>query len=391
MILNIIIFVVVFSILVLVHELGHFWAARRSKIKVEEFGLGLPPKLKTLWKDKHGTEYTLNAIPFGGFVRMLGQDDFDPKAGEKAAHDQASFENKTIGQKIFVITAGVIMNIILAWVLLTIAFMVGFRPLYVVPDGKIGVNSYLLPTQSFAEEQGMLRLRSDVTEHPGIKVVDVVKEGQAAQAGIQGGDYIVSINAQPLQASEDLNKFNQTHVGQELSYLLARGSTSLTVKITPVKDEMLGLILESNYELTDVHFSWYEAPVRAAEEVAKQSYVTVVLAGGVIHNLVAKLTVPKEVAGPVGIFEMTSAFSNAGLIPLLLFMAMLSISLAVINILPFPALDGGRFFFLLAELITRRKLPAKVEGYIHTAGFVLLMLLIIVITKNDLFRLFGWN
>jgi regulator of sigma E protease len=417
-ILTIVAFILVFSILVLVHECGHFFTAKKSGVHVEEFGFGLPPRAKTLWRDKSGTIYSLNWIPFGGFVKMLGEDlavpdkpvqpilpkhpteeeerlyeegkkmypqmlkDYEEKM--KIWNNPKSFGAQKLWKRMIIVTAGVMMNFILAIVALTIVFTAGFYPLAIVDDQKIPVNSYIIQRESFAKQTGTLAIDPNVK---GVTIEKVEEHSLSQQAGFQAGDIVLSINNEKIDNAIALINMTKEDAGKQMTFVVQRGAAEQTLMVTPEKDKPIGIYLKPEFTLNMVQFPFPSSVVKASEEVARQSYITLILAKNVITDIFQKFTVPQGVAGPVGIAQMTNTFVKMGFIPLLMFLAMLSISLGVLNILPFPALDGGRFLFMLFELITRRKPNAKVEAMIHSAGFALLMLLILAVTWNDIARL----
>ncbi|MFC1732594.1 RIP metalloprotease [candidate division KSB1 bacterium] len=367
MLLTIVAFIIIFSILVLVHEWGHFAAARKSGIKVEEFGLGMPPKAKKLFKDKKGTIYTLNWIPFGGFVRLFGEDSSDPKV----LKDKKSFASKGVLSRTFVIVAGVAMNFLLAWVLITIGFTVGMKPFLVTQvDIEQGV------------ESGIVEARKIYYVH------DIADESSLSGTDMQKGDYVISVNGFPVNDSLELSEVVKPDSLTTLIY--TREDVENTLQVISDEKGKVGMTISLEnyvYNVKEVSYPFYIAPVKAISEIGRLSSLTVKMLGKVVVSLVAKLTVPEGVAGPVGIARMTHYFAQQGFMALVQFTALLSISLGVINIMPFPALDGGRFLFIIFEVILRRKPNAKMEAIVHTAGFALLMLLLLVITWNDIWTL----
>lgn len=367
MFITIITFIVVFSVLVLIHEWGHFAAARRAGIKVEEFGLGMPPRAKTFFKDKLGTIFTLNWVPFGGFVRLHGEDSSDPKM----LKDKKSFASKTILQRSTVILAGVFMNFLLAWVLISIGFIVGMKPFLVTPaDLDKGI------------EQGIVEVQKIYFVH------EIDADGSLASSSLRSGDYIVSINSIPVTAEMKLSETIDPSSPVTLTYVHDKITETINVISDP--DGKVGMVISlENFVLNvnEIKYPIYVAPIKALAEVGRLSVLTVKLLGDVVVSIVAKFTVPEGVAGPVGIAQMTHYFVKQGFMAVVQFTALLSISLGVINVMPFPALDGGRFLFIVYEVIARRKPNAQVEAAVHTIGFALLMLLILVITWNDIMKL----
>ncbi len=399
--LYILAFIVIFSILILVHEFGHFITAKKSGVKVEEFGMGLPPRAVTLYTDKAGTIYSLNWIPFGGFVRMQGEDAPEIRAekdktlsdeereeiddNKRILADPQSFVNKVLWKRMLIVTAGVIMNFLLAIVLLSIVFTVGFYPLSLVEKEKIPLNSYIFPNIEFAQEQKIIERKDPQQES--VSVENVEENSIAAQAGFQSNDIVLKANDQKMDISLKLINTIRSSAGKEMTFLVQRGESTETITLTPVKNKTIGLRLEEDFMISPVRFDFPTAVVRATQEVASQSYITLILAKDVVLNIFQKAQIPEGVAGPVGIASMTGTFVKMGLIPVLIFIAMLSISLGVMNILPIPALDGGRFLFMVVELITRKKPSARLETAVHGIGYVLLLLLILVITGNDILKL----
>ncbi|MBN2096207.1 site-2 protease family protein [Candidatus Peregrinibacteria bacterium] len=361
-------FIIIFSILVLVHEWGHFTMARRAGIKVEEFGIGMPPRAKTLFKDKKGTVYSLNWVPFGGFVRLFGEDSVDPKI----LKDKKSFASKSIAQRTSVIVAGVFMNFVLAWVLITIGFMVGMKPFLVTQeDVQRGIESGIVEAQT-------------------ILYVHEVEEGMPLSAtGLRAGDYILSVNGVEVTENMDLSQVIKPNALATILYI--RNSLEKTLEVRADEAGKVGMTISTeNYvrEVKEVRYPFYQAPVKAVQEIGRLSVLTVKMIGTVVVSVVARFKVPEGVAGPVGIAKLTHTFTQQGFMALVQFTALLSISLGVINIMPFPALDGGRFLFIIFEVITRRRANAKMEAVVHTVGFALLMLLILFITWNDIVNLF---
>ena len=366
--LTIIAFVVIFSVLILVHEFGHFFMARKAGIKVEEFGIGLPPRIKSLFKDKKGTMYSLNWIPFGGFVRLFGEDAVD----EKILKDKNSFASKSLLKRTSVILAGVFMNIVLAWVIITIGFSFGMKPFLVTQeDMQAGIDSGLVETQQV------------------LYIHEIVPGSPIAQSDIAPGDLITEVDGEAVPEAEKLQEILGPNKNVNLKIL--REEKDGMLNVTTDAEGKLGVVISDEQIVVNVNkvkYPFYIAPLKAASEVGRLSVLTVKMLGDVVVSLVAKLTVPEGVAGPVGIAKMTNYFVKQGFMAVLQFTALISISLGVINAMPFPALDGGRFLFIVYEIITRRKANAKMESVIHSIGFALLMLLIVVITWHDIMNLF---
>ncbi len=366
-VVTIIAFIVIFSILILVHEWGHFAAARRAGIHVEEFGIGLPPRAKAIYKDKKGTVYSLNWIPFGGYVRLRGEDSSDPAA----LHDKQSFAGKSLPARMAVVVAGVFMNFVLAWVLVTVGFTLGMRP-FLITDQDYKV----------AMERGLIQTREVLMVH------EVSPDSPAAKAGLQANDIISQLNGQPAPDSDHFGK--SLKPGKANPLVVVHDGKEQKLEVTPNADGKIGVAISTEQfveRVKEARYPFYIASIKAAEEVARLSLLTVKMLGKVVTTLVSQRTIPEGVAGPVGIAKMTHTFVQQGAMAVMQFMALISISLGVLNIMPFPALDGGRLIFLVFELFIRRRPSPKLEGIVHGVGFGLLILLIFVVTWNDIVHL----
>lgn len=377
MLLTIITFLIVLSVLVFVHELGHFLAARRFGAAADEFGLGFPPRLfgfykstsgKWKWKwgrgevhDAADTVYSLNAIPLGGFVKIRGEN------GEEKS-DPQSFASKPAWQRTIMLSAGVLMNVLLAAVIFSFIFAFG-------------------AVQSI---DGVDLKNAEVRDRH-IMIAAVSKDSPAEQAQLQPGDTIVSINGNPVENIEWLQSFVAGKAGETLEYRIKREDTEFTKEVTPVtlKETNKGGIGIVISEMAFVRYPWYQAVVEGAKN-------TVFFLGAIVmglYELLARLFsgggVSADVAGPVGIAVLTGQVVELGFMYLLQFTALLSLNLAVINILPFPALDGGRILFLIIEKIKGRPVRQQTEALIHNLGFMLLIILVILVTFKDIKGLFN--
>lgn len=361
-VLTIVAFAVIFSLLILVHEWGHFMAARKNGVKVEEFGLGLPPMMKKLWKDKKGTIYSLNWIPVGGFVRMKGEESM------KQSKDKDSFAAKSTWQKIQIVLAGVMMNFVLAWGLLTLGFAVGMEPV-ILPHEVRG-----------AVEEGKVKIEHKITG---------VEEGSLAESsGLKVGDKILRINGEEILMGSEIEEIAEKNKGGEVVYEVLREGEVVEERVNLNEEGKAGLTMIANFEITKVQHPVYYAPVAALTETGRLSVETVKFAGDFFGRLITRVEIKEGVGGPVKIAEMTHQLVGIGdLMVLIQFTALLSISLGVINLMPVPALDGGRFLFLLVELLAGRKLNHKVEIFVHRVGFVLLLAVIFAVTYRDIVSL----
>ncbi|MGE3279278.1 MAG: RIP metalloprotease [Candidatus Altimarinota bacterium] len=368
--ISIVVFLIIFSVLILVHEFGHFYAARRAGVKVEEFGMGLPPRAKGLWKDKMGTLYSLNWIPFGGFVRMYGEDSED----EKMRNKEGSFASKSIAARTLIILAGVVMNFLLGYVILVLLFTVGTKPFIVTQDDF-----------QYYREQGIIDAKEQVV------VTDFADESQADEAGIVAGDVIVKVGGNDILRNDDLVAAAQKSAGREVPVTVMRGEDTLSFDVPVSEEGRFGLVISEApdvKEIKDIQYPFPKALVQAGYETGRLSVLTMKMFVEVLFDLFTKAEISEQVSGPVGIAQLThQTTQNGGVLDVLKLIALLSISLGAINVLPIPALDGGRFLSIFFEVVTRRRPDAALEAKIHAFGFLLILILILAVTYNDILKL----
>ncbi len=353
MITSVILFIVILSILVLVHEAGHFFAARRSGIWVEEFGFGLPPRV---FGRKIGeTIYSLNLLPFGGFVRLHGENSQDSITDEKRA-----FLNQSKKVRFFVILAGVFMNFVLAVISFSIVYAFSGVP----------------------KETG------------NVKIVEVRNGSPADVSGLKSGDIIKTVNGKYVGSNEEFIDYVEKEKGKEVILQIEREGLKDLIEVKTVPREnppegegALGVVISS----IEIYYPpLWQRPFIGVYNGFREAFfwAGMVLVGmfGMIGDLFGGI-IPKDVAGPVGIFAITTEAAKFGVLTLVNFVGILSVNLAILNIVPFPALDGGRLIFVIAEGIFGRKVLPKVETAIHTVGMVILLMLIFAITAHDIRRL----
>lgn len=364
----ILIFIIILSVLVLIHEFGHFIMARRNGIGVEEFGFGLPPRA---WGKKIGeTIYSVNWLPFGGFVKLVGEDPTDVRREQKN-----SFYVKTIWQRTQVVVAGVLMNLLLAVLIFYIVlFALGFK-----------FNLPLLFDHQF----------KFVNQSRQVLVADVSENSPAKKAGIEAGESIVGIDGVKVGDIDQLQQIIRAREGVSLSIVLEDPVSNKTREVlaTPAFNEelkapALGIGLG---ELVVLNYDTFGQKVFSG---FTHSYNMIEYSGRVLGQLIGYAVskrditpVSEGVSGPIGIAAITSQVVKFGALSVLQFAGVLSLNLAILNILPIPALDGGRFAFIVIEAVTRRKVYPSVEKWVHTVGFVLLIALILLITYNDVLKL----
>lgn len=359
--MTVLIFIAILILLVLVHELGHFFAAKLFGVKVEEFGIGFPPRA---WGIKKGeTTYSLNWLPLGGFVRIFGEE------GE-GEHDPRSYANRPAWQRATILGAGVFGNILLAFFILWIGFTIGF------------------PTALGGELEGGSVLESNV------QIVAVTKGSPAEEAELKPADIIMHIKSGEAQAVavsdiETLQAFTKDHEGEVLTLSIRRGSDIFEKEILarenpPEGEGQMGIALA---EVGIVAFPWYEAIGKALIATWNNIYFIFFGIYLLIQSLFTAGEVIGEVSGPVGIAVLTGQFYALGINYLLAFVALISINLAVLNIFPIPALDGGRLFFLIIEKLKGSPLRPELENKIHAVGFALLLGILILVTVRDILHL----
>lgn len=395
---TVLLFIVILSLLVFVHEFGHFLAARKLKMKVYEFALGFPPMAigvyrdpktkKLVWvkgKKKVGrdvleagggketiehaeypaTLYTLNWLPLGGFCKIKGENGEEDKDGD-------SFSGQKAWRRIIVLVAGVTMNFLLAGILLGIGFMVG------------------LPTDvSSGIEKGATLVA------PAQVLIQQVEKGSPAEdAGLKLGDKIVSVNNEPIETSAEMRTFISSRADQLLDLKVERTvngkKQDLLIPATPrvsedTKTPRLGVILA---DAGIVRYPWYLALGKGFVAAFFSLINIFVSLFFLVKGLILGQGLALDVSGPVGIATAIGQSAKLGISYLINVTAMISLSLAAMNILPIPALDGGRVFFIFLEKIFRKPVPMKYEQAAHTVGFVLLLILIVVVTARDIIGLF---
>jgi regulator of sigma E protease len=358
-----VILIIILGILVFVHELGHFAVAKFFGIRVDEFGMGFPPRAVKLFS-RNGTDYTINWIPFGGFVKIYGEDSL-----EKNDPDfNRSMVAKAWWKQILVLIAGVSMNIVLAWVLFSGILMMG-APM----------------AMSQTEHPELLK-------DPVLTVLEVLPNSPADTAGIKAGDQIIKATTGSQIAtnitSDGFTQFIQTAKPEEVVTLsLLRGKEPLEISVTPkissVKDrQVIGVSIDSVGIQPGLSF------IGALGEGARTTAATFVGTFQSFGKLITGKLGINSLSGPVGLTHVVGDAQKVGFLYLVMLTAIISINLSVINILPFPALDGGRILFVVIEKIIRRPLPPKAVRWANGIGFALLILLMLVITVKDVIKLF---
>ena len=346
--------ILAFSILIIIHELGHFIVAKRNGVKVEIFSIGFGPKLFSV---KSGdTEYKVSLIPLGGYVKMAGiVDESMDQAGVKG--QPWEFLSKTLWQRFKIIAAGPWMNFVLAWAIFIGVFMMGIPYL----STKVGE----------------------------------IKEGYpAAAAGLKSGDEIVSINGMKTGRWDELVKVIYASPGKEVKLEVLRGGEVSEIKVVPKeekttdlfgRDHVIGLIgMMPTSEFLKEKLNPLEAAWRGTVH-------TVELTGTMykgIWLLITGQVSAKNLAGPIGIIDLTSQSAKQGFLPLMTFLAIISLNLAVLNFMPIPILDGGHLLFLMVEKVKGSPMSVKAQDKMQKVGLALLLALVVFATYNDILRFF---
>ncbi|HZZ98346.1 MAG TPA: M50 family metallopeptidase [Candidatus Saccharimonadia bacterium] len=363
----IILIILILSFLVLIHEFGHFLAARKVGVRVEEFGIGYPPRARKLFTWK-GTLFSLNWLPFGGFVRLAGDDaetfEYSEVVEGAKHHDSHLFSEKSQMGRIIIVLAGAAVNILFGILIFSITY------------AYIGI-----PT---------------VLPHPKVEVV--MPNSPAEQAGIAVGDVVDAVSGQAVGTADELiGKIVQLR-GQTVTLKIERDGKTIDVKShvrtaqqTPANEGSLGIQLIST---EFVHYPAWQMPFRGTLQGVKDSWMFAKMIPGVFGkvfvDLFTKAQISNDVSGPIGIVHIAQQeqIASQGLLAILNFAAVISLNLGVMNLMPIPALDGGRVVFILLETAVGKKRRAKWEGYANSAGMVALLALIVVISLHDVWKIF---
>jgi regulator of sigma E protease len=377
--MNIFIFIVILLVLVLVHEFGHFFTAKKFGIRVDEFGFGFPPKLFSFKKGE--TEYSINALPFGGFVKIFGEN-FDEadmlevgflEKDEVSKKDYSrSFVKKPKYQQALVLFAGIFANFLLAWLLFSICFMSG------------------LPTSVSNQPKGY------AIQDVNLVIVSVLSKSPADNAGIKSGDKIISVKSGKDSLSvvdpDTLKSFILSHSNKEIEFEYLRGKDKdlLSAKLTPVSSTVgdkptIGIAMDQIgiVKLPILRAFW--EGLKLDWNVTKGTVVglyTLIVTGIQGNGSFSSIT------GPVGMVGIVGDAYKFGFVYLLSFTALISVNLAIINLIPFPALDGGRLLFLLIEKIKGSRMNIKIANAANMIGFAILIILMLLVTYHDVVKLF---
>jgi regulator of sigma E protease len=368
--MTVILFIIVLVLLIIAHEFGHFIAAKATGMRVDEFGIGLPPKAWGFKPKKSETEYTLNWLPFGGFVRIWGEDMDEESAADTGRDDGRQFGKRSKWAQALTLIAGVTANALVAWVLLSIGFMTGL-PMSV----------------ETAPESARV-------EQVGLTILSVLEDSPADTAGMMPGDVITALTTdthalQNIALTTDVSDFIVAHGDEEITVLYKRLGEPATLAVTPEGGitegrPAIGITMDMVGTVKLPFFAAFWEGLKATWALIAMIAVGFTALIADIFKGTADLS---SVAGPVGIAGMFGNATEFGVAYVLYFVAFISANLAVLNLLPFPALDGGRLLFVLIESIKGSAINPKIAGALNSIGFAALMLLILVVTWQDIVRL----
>ncbi|MDD5770086.1 MAG: site-2 protease family protein [Candidatus Gracilibacteria bacterium] len=446
--IGIIVSIIIFSIIILAHEFGHFKTARIFGVKVEEFGLGIPPKVREIFIDKHGTKYTLNWLPLGGFVRLKGENIntfnlynkdkkiFDNYSLEKAIKENSeifdyngniilqedkikileklkdnyakdSLLTKSYWKQAIIILAGIFMNFLLAGIIFSVLFFIGVSPVGINDKIQIDADIKLIPTPVKASEIGLIKDNSGVYLLP-------IKDSIAKISGIKDYDLVLKVNNLEIKNYIELKNTISLNPNKKLNLEIKRSKNNcdisktdkcnfenIILQIIPNNEGKIGSYLIPNSQINK-DFKYKYGFLDSIKYGFKETYGQIILTFKGLKLLAKNIFNPEtpkqrdeaisQISGPIGMVDfMTKSIGN-GIIFIIIFGAIISINLGVFNLLPIPALDGGRFLFILINGIIKKVFGKKainenIEGLIHILFFIFLIALSVIIAYNDVHKI----
>jgi regulator of sigma E protease len=423
----------VLGVVIFFHELGHFLAAKREGIRVEKFSLGFPPKLFSFKRGE--TEYIVSAIPVGGYIKMAGENPEEELKGEPW-----EFRSAPVSKRMRIVVAGPLLNFILGFVLFSIIAMIGV-PTHSNIVGKVEKNSPaqiagILPkdkiikindkkTNNWTEIMKIISFSSGkieltiirdnkmikkevevvkdektnygkigISPYVSTKIKNVIRGYPAQKAGIKPGDIITSINGKQVYQWDEMAKIIRKNPGKELIFGIKRQEKHLTIKITPAAkpgydSDKKKEIKVGSIGITSCSETYRVNPLAALWQGLLQTLATIQLIFVILWQLICGALSYKLLAGPIGIIQMSGEQAQLGFTYLLGFIAMLSVNLGVINLLPLPVLDGGHVIFLTIEKIRGKAMSVKTQATIQWVGITIIICLILLISHNDIIRWLG--
>ncbi len=352
MLVSIVVFLLFLSILIIVHELGHFIVAKKANVLVEEFGFGIPPRI--FGKKIGETIYSINLFPFGGFVRLHGEEESGKNLNPKRA-----FVNKEKKVRAAIILAGVFMNFVLGIIAFSLFYTVNGIPK--------------------AVELGR------------VEILEVRKDSPAEKAGLKVGDIITEVDGLEIKTAKELTDAVGARAKKEVSILVKRGGEELNIIATPRENPPkgegpLGIAISSTKVENTYPALWKRPFIGIYHGIGDAIFWGGLVLAGLVNMFKGLLigVIPKDVGGPATLFVLTTQVSNQGLLAVINWVGVISVNLAILNIMPFPALDGGRILFLFIEKIFGKKIVSRVENFIHTLGLAFLVMLMLAITLREI-------
>ncbi|KND47855.1 MAG: RIP metalloprotease RseP [Parcubacteria bacterium C7867-006] len=365
--MSILVFLIILALLILVHEFGHFIVAKKSGIRVDEFGLGFPPKIYS--KQWGSTLYTLNAIPFGGFVKIFGEDPHSENISEEDRPTSFYYKPKWIQSMVLV--AGVTFNILFAWFLISLGYGIG------IPSP--------VDHSGFGE-----------VKNPHLVITEVMQDSPAQKAGLKSGDYITSLSSgasnlkdKDLTPENIQNVISETKTEVKVNYV--RGSDpEKSVSVTPSNSlsggkKVIGIAMD---EIGTLKLPIHLAVLEGAKTTYLLTKATAVGLFSFLRDVVLFRSDFSQVSGPIGIAGVVGEATKLGFTYIISLTALISINLAIINLLPFPALDGGRLLFVIIESVKRKPISPRFVRNANFIGFAILIILMVVVSTHDILKLF---
>lgn len=350
--MDLLLFVLALSFVVLMHELGHFWASKLTGVRVDEFGLGLPPRI--FGKKIGETIYSINWLPIGGFCKLYGE--------EGGGGGKRAFHNKSVAQRALITVGGVLMNLVTAIAVFMLVYTIAGVP----------------------------------QETNKVKIIGVADGSPAMEAGLKEGDWICKADSVEIKNAQELIETAEKYKGEEIELTICdevgtADLLSVHIRENPPEGEGAMGVAISTTEMVKV--PWWQFYKGIGAGFREAYYWGKIILSGVIDMITGLVMgqVPKDISGPVGMYQATSSIKeNQGLLAVFHFFGVVAVNLAVVNMLPFPALDGGRLVFLGIEAITGKKVSTKIENMINGVGMALLMLMLVLVTLGDVRRILGF-
>jgi regulator of sigma E protease len=364
--MSVLLFLLVLAVLVLVHEWGHFIVAKKTGMRVDEFGIGFPPKAYSIKKGE--TEYSLNWLPIGGFVRIFGENLEEAERLEVDKQDVSrSFAARPKWAQALVLIAGVTMNVLFAWLLLMITLMIGVPTPVDEVSASAEAKLYIVGTLADSPAVALPESAEIISVASGEDVLEVYTPSEF-------GNFITTVAPAPVTLTYNFNDETET----------VTLTPSQGIDETDPDRYLLGVSLAL---VENTQASFFEAVVESAKMTWDILVSIIIGVSSLITESIRGVADYSQIAGPVGIVNLVGDAASFGLASLLTFTAIISLNLAVINLLPIPALDGGRLVFVAIEAVTGKHIPAVWATRVNFVGFVFLMLLMVAVTYNDIVRL----